>query len=238
MNYDVSAFSGHWPFRRLRNRGVPAPGWGGVVSSLDAIFYNDPREGDLPLLEALPEGWQLAMCLNPRLPWMEQALREFSARGVRFGRLYPGIHGYDLENGAVHSLCAAASEVGMTLFLTARMEDNRLCWLLRQYPVPTEACLALARKYPKATFVLSHFYCSELTDCLPLPENVWTDTAGLCHGLTPVEDLIHAGFPAEKLLFGSFSPLECRESHLLNLPGAYESLILSENGRRLMEVLP
>lgn len=236
MRYDVSAFSGHWPFRRLRNHGLPGPDWGGLVSSLDAIFYNDPREGDIPLLEALTPDWQLAMCVNPRLPWMEAALREFYLRGVRFGRLYPGIHGYDLHDPALHRLCAAASELGMTLIITARMEDDRLCWLLKQHPVPAGDCAALAGQYPKVNFILSHFYLSELTACLPLPGNVWADSAGLCHGLTPAEDLINAGFPVERMVFGSFSPLECAESHLLNLPEAYRDLILSENGQSLMEV--
>lgn len=236
MNYDFSAFSGHWPFRRLRKSGLSGADWGGVVSSLDAIFYNDPREGDLPLLEALPERWQLAMCVNPRLPWMESELRRFYSRGVRFGRLYPCIHGYDLNDPALIALCDAASELGMTLILTARMEDDRLCWLLKQQPVPVEDCIALARRFPKVNFVLSHFYLAELTAALPLPENLWADTTGLCHGLTPVEDLIDASFPEEKLIFGSFSPLECAESHLLNLPDTYRDRILSENGQHLMEV--
>ena len=236
MNYDFSFFSGHWPFRCLRKSALPGAGWGGVMSSLDAIFYNDPREGDAPLLEALPENWQLAMCINPRLPWMESALREFHTRGVRFGRLYPCIHGYDLNDPALLSLCDAASELGMTLILTARMEDDRLCWLFKQRPVPAEDCLTLAPKYPKVNFVLSHFYLSELSACMPLPGNVWSDTVGLCHGLNPVEDLLNAEFPLEKLVFGSFSPLECAESHLLNLPDAYKNRMLSENGQCLMEV--
>lgn len=236
MNYDISAFSGHWPFRRLRKSGLPDQVSGGVVSSLDAIFYNDPREGDEPLLEALPGNWQLAMCLNPKLPWMVSALRDFSARGVRFARLYPGIHGYDTSDPALRELCAAAAELGMTLIVTARMEDDRLSWLLRQRSVPAGDWAALAREYPGVNFVFSHFSVSELSATLPLPGNVWADTAGLCHGLTPVEDLIHAGFPAKKLVFGSFSPLECTQSHLLNLPEAYRSLILSENTERLMEV--
>lgn len=234
MNYDFSAFSGHWPFRRLRASGMEADG--GVVSSLNAIFYNDPREGDEPLWESLPENWQLAVCLNPQLPCMEAALRDYHRRGVRFGRLYPCIHGCALDDPGLHRLCQTAAELGMTLILTARIEDDRLCYLLKQHSVPAADSVALANKYPGVNFLFSHFYLSELTAMLPLPGNIWADAAGLCHGLTPVEDLINAGFPEEKLVFGSFSPLECMESHFLNLPEAYRDRILSENGQHLLEV--
>lgn len=234
MIYDFAAFSGHWPFRRLRSSGFGAGG--GVVSSLDAIFYNDPREGDEPLMQSLPENWQPAVCLNPRLPWMKEALRDYHARGVRFGRLYPCIHDYGPQDPGLHHLCKAASELGITLIVTARMEDDRLCYLLKQHSVSVTEWISLARKYPRVKFVFSHFYAGELSACLPLPGNVWTDTSGLCHGLDPVENLINAGFPAERIVFGSFSPLECRESHLPNLPEHYRDLILSENGQHLLEV--
>lgn len=244
MNYDFSAFSGRWPFRRVRNhelshqlaqhRGLGISG--GVMSSLEAVFYNDSREADLPLLDALPDHWQLAMCVDPTLPWAEAAIEDSHSRGVRFLRLYPCIHDYTLTDSALHRVCALAERLRMTVILTARMEDDRLCRLLRQLPVPIDGCLALARKYPGARFLLSGFYLSELTRALPLPENLWADTAGLCHGLDPVTALIDAGFPAEKLVFGSFSPLNCTESHLLNLPEAWAETILSRNGQRLMEV--
>lgn len=244
MNYDFSTFSGHWPFRRIRNhdlsRQLSMCGGlgisGGVMSSLEAIFYNDPWEADLPLLEALPEHWQLAMCVNPSLPRTEAAVEDAHSRGVRFLRLYPCIHDYPLDDACLHRVCAPAARLGMTVILTARMEDDRLCYLLRQRPVPIDDCLALARKYPGTRFLLSGFYLAELTQALPLPENLWADTAGLCHGLDPVTTLIDAGFPAEKLVFGSFSPLQCADSHLLNLPGNRAETILSQNGQSLLEV--
>lgn len=243
MNYDFSVFSGRWPFRRLRNHDLSRLlaqheqlGFsGGVVSSLEAIFYNDPREADLPLLEALPEGWELAMCADPTLPWMTDAMAEACRAGVRFLRLYPCIHHYALDDPTLFRLCALAEQLNMTVILTARMEDDRLCRLLEQKHVPVSLCLALARRYPGARFLLSGFYLSELMDALPLPENLWADTAGLCHGLCPVTELMNAGFREDRLVFGSFTPLLCTESHLLNLPEYQARAILSRNGQTLME---
>lgn len=244
MYYDFSAFTGHWPYRRIRNSGLAdqlllhreSGISGGVMSSLNAIFYNDPREADFPLLEALPEQWSLAMCVNPALPWATDAIRQAYPMGIRFLRLYPGLHRYSLEAPAVHRVCDLAANLGMTVILTARMEDDRLCYLLEQQPVSATGCIRLARKWPDTTFLLSGFYLGELAKALPLPGNVWADTAGLCHGLDPVSDLLCAVFPADKLVFGSFAPLQCMESHLLNLPESKTKTILSENGQRLLEV--
>lgn len=243
MNYDFSAFSGHWPYRFLRRSGASeqlreyeAIGFsGGCMSSLDAIFYNDPWEADGPLLRALSgTGWALAMCVNPRLPWTEQAVRHARSLGVMHLRLYPGIHHYPLDSAA--ELCRLADELRMTVIITGRMEDPRLCYLLDQRPVSGSECLALAARFPGVSFLLTGFYLSELMGCCPVPDNLWTDTSGLCHGLYPVQELIGGGFPPEKILFGSLSPLQCLHSHLLNLPENYKTNILSTNPKRFLEV--
>lgn len=243
MYYDVCAFSGHWPFRRLRKGAFPERkaeyqhlGFGGgVLSSLDAIFYNDPREGDAPLLEALSgSGWRLAICVNPLLPWTEQAMEQAALVGVKHLRLYPGIHRY--EAGAAESVFQKARELGMTVIVTARMEDPRLSWMLEQSVVSAEAFSALAAAYPNGKVLLSGFYLDELTALSRIPGNLWADTAGLCHGLSPVEELLASGFPGERILFGSLSPLQSLQSHILNLPAAYREQLLSHNPRRFLEV--
>lgn len=240
MRYDFGAFAGHWPFRYLRlgelgrqlevlkELGIE----GGIVSSLEAVFYNDPWEGDERLLARLPEGWKLAMCVNPRLPWSETAMDAAREKGVAALRLYPGIHGYGAAEAA--GICAQAERLGMAVLVTARLEDDRLSYLLKQEAVAAEDWCALAEKHPCVPFVLSGFYLHEL-EGLKLPGNVWADTAGLCHGLDPAGQLLAAGFPGERLLFGSFSPLQCAVSHLLNLPAAERERILTENPRRFWE---
>lgn len=232
MQYDFTAFTGHWPFRRLRQGTLKAvlekyreAGFsGGVISSLEAIFYNDPWEADGPLLEQLRgTGWEVAMCLNPRLPRWEDRMAEARAAGVRFARLYPGIHGYSILDTA--PLWELAQKLNITLLITARLEDERLCYLLDQGRVPVEDCAAMARRFPRVQAVLSGFYLAELRGIASWPENLWTDTAGLRHG--PLTD------HWERMVFGSGFPLNCLESHLLNLPESATQTALETNPRLL-----
>lgn len=243
MSYDFSAFSGHWPYRHLRRSAVSEQlteyeqlGFsGGCMSSLDAIFYNDPWEADESLLYAMSgTGWALAMCVNPMLPWTEHSIRHAHSLGVRHMRLYPGIHHYPIHSAT--EVCELAEELNMAVIITGRMEDARLCYLLNQQNVNTEDCFTLARQHPMTTFLLSGFYGSELSGHGMVPDNLWTDTAGLCHGLHPVQTLIETGFPLDKILFGSLSPLQCLHSHLLNLPENCKTNILSINPKTFWEV--
>lgn len=241
MNYDFSAFSGQWPYRLLRGSGVTdmlaehrqLGISGGCMSSLNAIFYNDPWEADGPLLKALSgTGWELAMCVNPMLPWAEQSVRGARSLGVRHIRLYPGIHHYALD--AASGVCRLAEQLQMTVMIVGRMEDPRLCYLLDQQSVRAADCFTVARQHPMARFLLVGFYGSELSACGATPGNLWTDTSGLCHGLYPVQTLTEAGFPPDRILFGSLSPLQCLHSHLLNLPERDKTDILSGNAERFL----
>ena len=226
MRYDFAAYTGHWPFRRLRQGALSqvlekykkAGFSGGCISSLEAIFYNDPWEADGLLLDALQgTGWELALCVDPTLPWWEQRLREAREKGVRFVRLYPGIHGYDIRD--TEPLWKVAEELGVTLLITARLEDERLCRLLDQGCVPIEDCAAMAERFPQVRTVLSGFYRQELHALTTWTDNLWADTCGLRHG--PLEKHY------DRIVFGSGFPLHCLESHLLNLPEAASAKILS-----------
>lgn len=233
MRYDFTAFTGHWPFRHLRQGALEAvlekyreAGFsGGVISSLEAIFYNDPWEADGPLLERLRgTGWELAMCLDFRLPRWEDRMSEARSMGIRFVRLYPGIHGYSILDTA--PLWKVAEELGMTILITARLEDERLCRLLDQGQVPLMDCAAMAWRFPRVPAVVSGFYLGELRSLTSWPENLWTDTTGLRHG--PLMD------HWDRMVFGSGFPLNCMESHLLNLPEPARQLALETNPRILL----
>lgn len=245
MNYDLSAFCGHWPFRRLRRASLDGRleeyaclGFsGGCMSSLDAIFYNDPWEADEPLLNMLAgTGWHPAICVNPCIPWWELAVEEAHRLGARHLRLYPGIHRYGAESA--EPVFRLAEKLGMAVIVTARMEDDRLCYLLEQQPVRLEDYTALCRVSPRVPVLFSGFYIEELTKLENVPPNLWADTAGLCHGLRPVEELTGSGFPAWRLVFGSLSPLQCVHSHVLNLPKAEADAILSHNPKLFLEETP
>ena len=231
MNADLCAFAGNWPFRRLRRgsledvladhaaRGIT----GGLMSSLDAISYNDPWEANGPLLAALSgTGWRLAMAADPTLPRCGARLE----RGVRAGaaavRLYPGVHGYGLDSPCVSDLLRAAEDMRLPVLITVQLEDPRLEYLLRQRPVDTALLPELAARHPRAALVAS--CCPRALLPEAGPENLWADTAGLGQALFPLEDL---PFPAERLLFGSCAPLQCLDSALLDIPPERREQILA-----------
>lgn len=243
MMYDFSAFTGHWPYRRLRRAGLlerlednAAHGiGGGLLSSLDAVFYHDAWEADAPLLTALHgSSWHLAMSVNPLLPWSRLAVVNGARAGARAIRLYPGIHCYSLEDSSVLPLCRIAGTLGIAVAITGRLEDKRLEYLLHQEDVAVDSVLNLAEKCPETQFLLTNFYLDELASLSCPPENLWADTAGLCHGLFPFE---HLTFPASRVLFGSCAPLQSLDSALLNLPEDQRNKILSENARGFLGVL-
>lgn len=233
MHSDFCAFAGRWPFRRLRRgclgdvladgaaRGIT----GGLMSSLDAIFYNDPWEADGPLLAALAgTGWRLAMAVDPTLPRSGARLERGARAGAAAVRLYPGIHGYGLDSPCVAELLRAAEDMRLPVLVTVRLEDPRLEYLLRQRPVETALLPELAARYPRTALVASN--CPGALLPAAGAENLWADTAGLGQELFPFEGL---PFAAERLLFGSCAPLQCLDSALLNLPPERRETILARN---------
>ena len=119
-----------------------------------------------------------------------------------------------------------AEKLGMTLLITARLEDERLCRLLDQGQVLLEDCAAMAQQFPKVPAVVSGFYLSELRGLASWPDNLWTDTSGLRHG--PL--MKHW----DRMVFGSCFPLNCLESHLMNLPDPARETALETNPRILL----
>lgn len=240
MNYDVSVLTGHWPFRYLRESDLKQQTaryarcgiTGGCISSLDAIFYNDPWEADKKLWEQTKDTpWELSMCVNPILPWTERKVCDAYQIGIRHIRLYPGIHQYPLAEA--NGIVELAGNLGMTVTITGRLEDGRLSYLLQQQDVSVHDCLVLAEQNSHTRIMLSGFYIHELRAIDKQFQNLYVDTAGLCHGLDPVQVLLQY-IPMDRILFGSLYSLQCLESHLLNLPEQYKEHILSQNAEIFM----
>lgn len=247
MIIDCGAFCGHWPFRRLRHASPASLAEAmrengmrrAVVSSLDAIFFNDPNEGDEALKDALaPSDW-LAVSHNPLLPFAQADMAENRLGAVAL-RLYPGYHGYAPDDACAVSLCRAAAQRGLVIFLTVKLEDVRLEYILRQQVPALESALALAEAVPEGTFVLSGYALSDAVrqggQIAGVP-NVYLDTA-FCGNLTfPYERLLDA-FPHKRVLFATYQPLLCPAVNRLamayaDIPEEARADILYRNAERL-----
>ncbi|NLZ56657.1 MAG: hypothetical protein GX900_08390 [Clostridiaceae bacterium] len=150
--FDAKAWVGHYPFRKTRVNTLPElqkhhaslSVTGALISSLDAIFYQDPLEADGPLSEVLadyPQYKQL-IAVNPRSEiWtrqIERGLAETDAVGLH---LYPCVHDYGFDLPALDALAEVAKERDLPIFISLRIEDARLEYLTkyRQPDYPTVA---------------------------------------------------------------------------------------------------
>ena len=253
--FDISCFLGNWPFRKLYKNNIDDLVkvheenhiTGGCISSLDSIFYNDPFEGDDDL-HRLIEGseYKHILTINPCLPGfkedIERACNEFSIKGVR---IYPGYHGYKLDSNEVNFLCSILCEKSIPLFITLRLEDERLNYLCSPQSINSSDISAFLLNHKDLKIVLSNIRYNELLDIketINSSESIYFDTTGLKDRLFIIEKLlIH--FSVDKILFGSLHPLYCLKSTILliekaDIPEEYKAKILYENAVKLLMETP
>jgi predicted TIM-barrel fold metal-dependent hydrolase len=237
MIFDVSAFTGNWPFRRLskpklsdlleahKANGIT----GGLVSCLESVFYNDPEEGDRELAQQLPKGYLLALSHNPMLPFALEDLREnrLNAAAVR---LYPCYHKYRLSDSL--PFCRKAGENGLVICIMAKMDDIRLDYLWLQTPPAVSEVMELAKAAPETRFILSGITLGEIyrnAEALSKCPNLYFDLA-FSGDLAFGYEKICSSLPIERLLFGTYFPLQCIESNCL----AMETADIGDEARKLL----
>lgn len=225
---DINCMLGHWPFRKLyknsfedlqkvhRDNNIDF----GFVSSLDSIFYNDPFEGDIDLHETIKgSSYRHILTVNPLLPGykddIEKGVLQFDIKGVK---VYPGYHGYKLDDGHFQELCNILKQFDLPLFLNLRMEDERLDYIVKpSIPKMGEVGRFLSDNRDLKVFLLT-FRNEELLqikDGLLSHPNAFYDTSGLKNGLFAIEKSV-ADFGPDRIVYGSQHPLFCfKSTHLL-----------------------
>lgn len=241
MYFDTAAFCGHWPYHHLRDSDVQqmlaryhAAGIdAGLMSSLDAVFYQDPWEADGPLVAALAgTNWRVAMSLNPMMPWAQQLIAQGKNAGVAAVRLYPCVHDYAVDDPQVVALCRRAGELGLPVILTTRMLDDRVCYLLKQRETEAERIVNLVRQCENTRFLVSNATARGVLDLAPVPENLWVDTAGQrIDGFVETQTDV----PLDRFLFGSFAPLQCIRSSRHLIPQELRQQVMCDNVRTFFE---
>lgn len=224
---DVNCLLGNWPFRKLykntfedlknvhEKNGISY----GYVSSLESIFYNDPFEGDEELHEIIKDSnYQHILTVNPALPAFEQdimkGLKAFNIKGVR---IYPCYHDYKLDSKQVDELCSLLVRLGLPLFLTMRLEDERMNYIINPQSPSTQEVADFLSSHPDNTVLLLNIRYDEavtLKEIINTRSNVFIDTSGLKDLLFVIEKLLKFINP-NKLVYGSLHPLYCLKSTLL-----------------------
>ena len=213
----------------------------GAVSSLLSVFYTDPMEAEDLLAEALKgTGCLHILGVNPALPAaalsVDEAVERFGIRGVR---LYPGYHGYRLDDPCMDRLYAVLLKHRLPLVVSLRLEDERLNYLVKPRTLTTEELTALPDRMPGVKILYTGIQAYEATgmaETFREKENLYLETSWFKSAVHPFED-VTAVIPAEKVLYGSGYPLNCLQSTMTALDHSTiseeaKAMILRENAAR------
>jgi len=219
----------------------------GLVANMNSIFYNDPLEGEAELASALKgTGCLHVMTVNPMLPCFEEdidiAMDRYNICAVR---IYPGYHQYRLvDNANVERLCSMLKERNLPLFISLRMEDERLNYLMRPLTPEEFGIYDFLRRESPCRILLLTARTHELLGHkdLFIGRNIWYDTSGLKNGSFAIE-LLYSEIGTDKLVYGSLYPLfslrsalylversKLGEKELCNILWRNAQILLGRNG--------
>jgi predicted TIM-barrel fold metal-dependent hydrolase len=221
---DINCFVGSWPFRKLGkstfkdlkevhiNNGITT----GLVSSLNSIFYNDPFEGDEELHEIIKDSeYHHILTINPALPEcledIKRGMSLFNSKGIK---LFPGYHGYTLNDTCVKILCDELAVLKLPVYIVMRMEDERLNYLMTPRILGMDELSFFVNQHKDLNIILLNMRLSEILECTNLihsNSNVFFDTSGLKDSLFTIEQLVST-FGDKQILYGSLFPMYCLKS--------------------------
>lgn len=216
---DFNCYCGNWPFFRVRYNTVAKIAdlhsrcniEGGFVSSIEAIFYQDPYEAEVQLAKQLEgTGYMHAMTLNPMIPgWKDDFFRAMKELNIKAIRLMPGFHGYTLDNPVLDEVCALLHSHQLPLILTLRIRDERTAWMFSPRKLEVDEISAFLDKYKDIVTILGCTRVKEAVTLKPQFEgrsNLFTDVSGFKDGNYAVEAVSEA-IGSAHIVYGSSAPL-------------------------------
>lgn len=246
---DTNVHLSRWPCRRLPQDETPSlvgklrvqgvtEAW---ACSFDALLHRDLGAVNASLArECRSHGAGMLVpfgAINPALPdWEEDLRRCAEEHGMPGVRLYPGYHGYALDDPGLARLLELAAARGLVVQLCHVMEDRRMMHPLLQVEPPALAPLpAVVKRTPRLRLQLLGMKTA------PSPELL--EAGDVCLEISMIEGVGGVGtllgkVPVERVLFGSHAPLFYLEAAVLKLreselTDAQQQAIRWGNARRL-----
>lgn len=155
--------------------------------------------------------------VHPGLPdWQDDLHRCKEQHGLKIIRLYPGYHGYTLEDPRFLGLLELAAEAQLGVQIVVQMEDQRTQHPLMQVkPVELKPLAAAMKRTPEARVMVLNATSAMVMTTLRGVENLWLDFT-MVESVGTVENLLKI-WPATQIVLSTHAPFFYPQSSLLKL---------------------
>ncbi|MCK5802946.1 MAG: hypothetical protein KAI66_08950 [Lentisphaeria bacterium] len=217
MRIDVNCSLGRWPFARFEQNTpealrahLAAEGIAqALVWPLEAALFPDPHVCSLELATALRDMDSLhaVPVIDPTLSNWEECLSACGEQAcVRAARVLPNYHRYTLADESVHELARKLVASKSVLMIQMRVEDERNQYPLMKIPgVSVDDVLSLTVAFPELSILCLCPYLGEARRLVAESTSVCIGTS-FCESANSLH-LLLGSMPAERLLFGSHTPV-------------------------------
>lgn len=213
---DADVLLGHYPFRRfpyphhdpaqlkeyLQARGITRA----CVSSLHALFYIDPQQGNDEHLAAICQDdfFVPVAVVNPSLPnWRRGIEKSRQSYGVTMVRLAPSYHAYNLTAPYALECIQELSGQGLLVSIVKRIEDERMHHPLMKVTAVENGAILTAAATIDQPLLVHGAYFGDLSELMAAP-NLLFDIAFV----ETIDTLasVEAHFSPSRMIFSSHTP--------------------------------
>jgi predicted TIM-barrel fold metal-dependent hydrolase len=224
---DVAAWTGNWPFLKLRYTELPALKAKlqslnveqAFVAPIEAILEQDPIRANKELLEATRHDEFFSPVLVVDLSyanWQENVELAVKDGRVRILKLLPNYHMYEVNEANLEPLVKLTMQHKLIISIQMRVEDSR-----GQYPLMMVEDLDVVRVvktvsfFPEQPFILSNPATAELAQVLNSVNNLYVELASVEN--PDVLMMLKNTYGLDQVLFGSHSPFFIPEAIIAKL---------------------
>lgn len=187
------------------------------VAPLEALLHRDLASVNTRHAARCGGPLRAVGVVHPGLPdWQEDLRRCTEEHGMEMIRLYPGYHGYALDDPSSVKLLEQAAAKNLPVQIVAEMENARTQNPLMQVkPVDFKPLAAVLKHLPELRVMVLNANATMAQTTLRGLDNVWLDIA-MIEGVAGVENLLKQ-WSQDRLVFGSHAPFFYPESSILKL---------------------
>ena len=170
MLFDINAYVGHWPFKKLRHN-TCAEMLGRmdrfnvrytIVSNLNGIFYKNTQSANEELYDEINSDNRFKnriipfAVINPIYAgWKDDLETSCGRMGMKGIRIYPLYHDYDLAEPSLIELVRLARDKSLPVALTLRMVDSRQrSWMDIENEWELKDVIPVIKAVPDAKFMI------------------------------------------------------------------------------------